>query len=160
MLHINIVCIGKVKEEFFRDAIQEYSKRLSKYCTLKIVELPDEKIPNNLSEKNAEIIKLKESDSIISNLSKDTHLICLDLSGKQYSSEDFASHIDDIALNYKSNITFVIGGSLGLSPKILGMADEKICFSKMTFPHQLIRVFLLEQLFRSFKILNGETYHR
>lgn len=160
MLHVNIVCIGKIKEEFFRDAIQEYSKRLSKYCMLKIIELPDEKIPNNLSDKNAENIKIKESESIISSLSKDTYLICLDLSGKQYSSEDFSSHIDDIAVNIKTNITFVIGGSLGLSSKILNMADEKICFSKMTFPHQLIRVFLLEQLFRSFKIQNGETYHR
>ena len=131
MLHINIVCIGKVKEEFFRNAIQEYSKRLSKYSTLKIVELPDEKIPNNLSDKNAEIIKDKECESIISSLAKDTYLICLDLSGKQFSSEDFAHHIDDIAVNIKTNITFVIGGSLGLNSKLLSMANEKICFSKM-----------------------------
>lgn len=160
MLHINIICIGKIKEIFFKDAIQEYSKRLSKYCTLKILELPDEKVPLKINDKIAGLIKDKESNNIISNLVKDSYIICLDLKGKQYSSEDFANHINDITINSKSNITFIIGGTLGISSHILNLADEKICFSKMTFPHQLIRVFLLEQLFRSFKILNGETYHR
>lgn len=160
MLHINIICIGKIKENFFKDALQEYNKRLSKYCSLKILELPDEKVPLKINDKITSSIKKKESNNIISNLPKDSYIICLDLKGKQYSSEEFASHISDISINIKSNITFIIGGTLGISSELLNICDEKICFSKMTFPHQLIRVFLLEQLFRSFKILNGETYHR
>lgn len=160
MLHINILCIGKVKETFFRDAINEYSKRLSKYCVLKIQELPDEKVPLKLNNKISYSIKDKESKAIISSIPKDSYIICLDLNGKQYSSEDFANHLNNISLNIKSNITFIIGGTLGISQNLLTICNEKICFSKMTFPHQLIRVFLLEQLFRSFKILNGETYHR
>lgn len=160
MLHINIICIGKIKEKFFKDALQEYNKRLSKYCSLKILELPDEKIPLKTNDKITSSIKKKECNNIISNLPKDSYIICLDLKGKQYSSEEFASHISDISINIKSNITFIIGGTLGISSELLNICDEKICFSKMTFPHQLIRVFLLEQLFRSFKILNGETYHR
>lgn len=160
MLHINILCIGKVKETFFRDAINEYSKRLSKYCVLKIQELPDEKVPLKLNNKISYSIKDKESKAIIFSIPKDSYIICLDLNGKQYSSEDFANHLNNISLNIKSNITFIIGGTLGISQNLLNICNEKICFSKMTFPHQLIRVFLLEQLFRSFKILNGETYHR
>lgn len=160
MLHINIICIGKIKETFFKDAIQEYSKRLSKYCNLKITELPDEKVPLKVNDKIISSIKEKESNNIISNLPKDSYIIGLDLTGKHYSSEEFANHINDISINLKSNITFIIGGTLGISSDLLNICNEKVCFSKMTFPHQLIRVFLLEQLFRSFKILNGETYHR
>lgn len=160
MLHIDIVCIGKIKEQYLRDAIQEYSKRLSKYCSLTIIELPDEPVPNHLSEKLSESIKLSESNNILSHIRKDSYLICLDLKGKQYTSEEFSQKLDNIALNYNSNITIVIGGTLGMSNELLKKANELICFSKMTFPHQLIRVFLLEQLFRAFKISNHETYHR
>ena len=160
MLHINIICIGKIKESFSKDALQEYRKRLSKYCNLKILELPDEKVPLKINDKIISSIKEKESNNIISNLPKDSYIIGLDLNGKHYSSEEFASHINDICINIKSNITFIIGGTLGISSELLNICDEKICFSKMTFPHQLIRIFLLEQLFRSFKILNGEPYHR
>lgn len=160
MLHINIICIGKIKETFFKGSIGEYSKRLSKYCNLKIIELPDEKVPLKINDKIISSIKEKECNNIISNLPKDTYIIALDLKGKQYSSEEFANHINDISINLKSNITFIIGGTLGISSKLLNICNEKVCFSKMTFPHQLIRIFLLEQLFRSFKILNGETYHR
>ena len=127
MLTINIICIGKIKEVFFRDAISEYSKRLSKYCKLNIQELPDEKILEKINDTIINEIKTKECDNISMT---------------------------------SSNITFIIGGSLGLNENILKLANEKICFSKLTFPHQLIRIFLLEQLFRSFKISNGETYHR
>lgn len=160
MLHINIICIGKIKESFFKEAINEYNKRLTKYCNLKIIELPDEKVPLKINDKITLSIKEKESNNVISNLPKDSYIICLDLNGKSYSSEQFANHISDISTNIKSNITFIIGGTLGISSKLLETCDEKICFSKMTFPHQLIRIFLLEQIFRSFKILNGETYHR
>ena len=159
MLTINILCIGKIKEDFFRNAINEYSKRLSKYCKLNIVELPDEKIPDKLNINMTEQIKEKENNNIINHLPKDTYIICLDLTGKEYSSENFSSKLENLS-QITSNITFVIGGSLGIHKNLLNKANEKICFSKMTFPHQLIRIFLLEQIFRAFKISNGETYHR
>ena len=159
MLSINIICIGKIKESFFKDAINEYSKRLSKYCNLNIIELSDEKLPSKLNDEIIDNIKNIEGKKILSHLKKDSYKICLDLHGKQFSSEEFSSKIDSISLNYNSSITFIIGGTLGISSEVLNCADEKICFSKMTFPHQLIRVFLLEQLFRAFKISNNETYH-
>ena len=160
MIHINIICIGKIKEQYLKDSISEYSKRLSKYCFLEILELPDEQVPNNLSDKLAENIKISESNKILSHIKKDSYVICLDLKGKQFSSEEFSEKIENIALNYTGNITFIIGGTLGMSNELLSRANELICFSKMTFPHQLIRVFLLEQIFRAFKISNNETYHR
>ena len=159
MLSINIICIGKIKEKFFKDAIDEYSKRLSKYCKLNILELPDEKIPDKTNPSIEDEIKSKECDNIIKHIKKESYIICLDLKGKEFSSEELSKEIENISMQ-SSQITFVIGGSLGLTEKILNLADKKICFSKMTFPHQLIRIFLLEQLFRSFKISNGETYHK
>ena len=159
MLNISIICIGKIKENYLRDAINEYSKRLSKFCNLKITELPDEKLPSKINDSIIAEIKNKECDKIIDAIKKDSYVICLDLKGKEYSSEDFSKKIENITLNFNSSITFIIGGTLGLNEKVLSLANEKICFSKMTFPHQLIRVFLLEQLFRAFKISNNETYH-
>ena len=159
MLTINVVCICKIKEKFFKDAIDEYSKRLSKYCKLNILELPDEKIPDKLNTNLENDIKSKECTNMINHIKKDSYIICLDLAGKEFSSEEFSKNIENISMQ-SSQITFVIGGSLGLNKEILNLANQKICFSKMTFPHQLIRVFLLEQIFRAFKISNGETYHR
>lgn len=159
MLSINVVCVGKIKEKFFKDAIDEYSKRLSRYCKLDILELPDEKIPNNPSDKTVDEIKEKECNNIISHLKKDSYVICLDLTGKQLSSEELSKELDNLSLT-TSHITFIIGGSLGLTKKVLSMSDKVVSFSKMTFPHQLIRVFLLEQIYRGFKISNGETYHK
>ena len=159
MLTINIICIGKIKEKFFKDAIEEYSKRLSKYCKLNILELPDEKIPDKININIENEIKTKECNNIFNHIKKDSYVICLDLTGKELSSELFAKNIENISMEC-SNITFIIGGSLGLTQKLLDFSKQKICFSKMTFPHQLIRIFLLEQLFRAFKISNGETYHR
>ena len=159
MLTINIVCIGKIKETYLKDAIKEYSKRLSKYCKLNIIELPDEKIPDKLNDSLSNEIKNKESNNILNHIKKDSYMICLDLTGKEYSSENFSSKLENLS-QITSNITFVIGGSLGIHKNLLNKANEKICFSKMTFPHQLIRIFLLEQIFRAFKISNGETYHR
>ena len=158
MIHINIVCVGKIKENYLKDAILEYSKRLSKYCKLNIIEITDEPIPNNLSEKASNNIKNIEGNKILNYLNN-SYIISLDLKGKQYSSEEFSEKIENISFN-NSTISFVIGGSLGLSKEVLEKSNELICFSKMTFPHQLIRVFLLEQLFRAFKIQNNETYHR
>ena len=159
MLTINVVCIGKIKEKFFKDAIDEYSKRLSKYCKLNILELPDEKIPDKLNQNLENDIKSKECTNMINHIKKDSYIICLDLAGKEISSEEFSKNIENISMQ-SSQITVVIGGSLGVNREILNLANQKICFSKMTFPHQLIRVFLLEQIFRAFKISNGETYHR
>ena len=160
MLHINIVCIGKLKESYFRDAIAEYSKRLSKYCNLTITELNDEKIPNNPNESDNLIVKNKEGKNIISHLKKDSYIIALDSNGKQMQSEEFADKIEKISTNYNSTITFIIGGSLGISSEVLQLCNEKISFSKMTFPHQLFRVLLLEQIYRGFKIINNENYHK
>ena len=160
MLKINIVCVGKIKEKYLQDAIYEYSKRLSKYCSLNIVELPDEKLPNNLNDSLCNMVKEKESNNILSHIDKNSYILTLDLKGKQYTSVEFSEKINNISLNFSSSITFVIGGTLGLSESVLKASNELICFSKMTFPHQLIRVFLLEQIFRAFKISNNETYHR
>lgn len=159
MLNINIICIGKIKENYLKDAINEYSKRLSKYCKLNITELLDEKIPDKINENISNEIKTKECTNILNHIKKDSYIICLDLTGKEFSSEAFSKKIEDISME-NSNITFIIGGSLGLTNSLLQKSNLKICFSKMTFPHQLIRVFLLEQIFRAFKISHGETYHR
>jgi len=159
MININIICVGKLKETYLKDANAEYSKRLSKYCNLSITELSDEKLPNKLNPSIISDIKNKECNNIIEHIKKDSYVFCLDLKGKQFTSEDFSKKIDDITLNYNSSITFIIGGTLGLTDDVLSLASEKISFSKMTFPHQLIRVFLLEQIFRAFKISKGETYH-
>ena len=160
MIHINIICIGKIKETYLKNAIDEYCKRLSKFTILNIIELLDEKIPTNPSEKEIQNIKIKEGNKILSQIPKDSYIIALDLKGKQYTSEEFAQKISDISLNYNSNISFIIGGSLGLSQEILNISNELISFSKMTFPHQLFRVFLLEQIYRGFKIINNENYHK
>ncbi len=159
MLSIDIVCVGKLKENYLKDAVTEYEKRLSKYCHISVTELADEKLPNKLNDSIISEIKQKEATKILEHIKKDSYVICLDLAGKQLSSEDFSKKIDDIGLNFNSSITFVIGGTLGLTNDVLARSNEKLCFSKMTFPHQLIRVFLLEQLFRAFKISKGETYH-
>jgi 23S rRNA (pseudouridine1915-N3)-methyltransferase len=160
MLSINIVCVGKVKEDYLKSAIAEYSKRLSKYCNLNIIELQDEKVPDKLNDNIINEIKQKEADAMLAKIKKDSYVICLDLKGKELTSEEFSKKIDDISLNFNSSITFIIGGTLGIGSSVLNIANEKVCFSKMTFPHQLIRVFLLEQIFRAFKISKGETYHR
>ena len=158
MLHIDIICVGKIKENYLKDALNEYSKRLSKYCILNIIELNDEKLPTKLNDSLIYEIKNKESNSILSHIKKDSYVIALDLKGKNYSSEEFSEKIQNLSIT-NSHITFLIGGSLGMTEELLDKTNEKICFSKMTFPHQLIRVFLLEQIFRAFKIANNESYH-
>ena len=159
MLNIQIICIGKIKEDYLRSAVNEYSKRLSRFCKLEILELPDEKIPDKLNTSLANEIKQNECSNIIKHLKKSSYNIALDLSGKQLTSEQFSEKIENLSM-ITSNITFIIGGSLGLTNELLHCCQEKLCFSKMTFPHQLIRVFLLEQIFRGFKIAHNETYHR
>ena len=159
MLNIQIICVGKLKETYLKSAIDEYTKRLSRYCKLTILELPDEKIPEKINETLSYEIKTKECNNILHHIKKDSYVIALDLKGKQFTSEEFSSEIENISMT-SSTITFIIGGSLGLTSELLHTCHQKVCFSKMTFPHQLIRVFLLEQIFRAFKILNHETYHK
>lgn len=159
-MNITIITVGKIKEKYLRDAIDEYSKRLSRYCKLDIIELPDEKTPDNASEKEELIIKDKEGDSILSKVKDNAYVIALDLKGKQLSSEELATFMDECAVRGDSNLTFIIGGSLGISQKVLSRANYKLCFSKMTFPHQLFRVMLLEQIYRGFRINKGEPYHK
>lgn len=158
MLHIDIVCIGKIREKYLKDAIDEYKKRLSKYCILNIIELPDEKLPYKLNDSISFEIKQKESNLILSHIKKDSYVIALDLKGKNYTSIEFSNKIQNLSLT-TSHITFLIGGTLGMTEELLSNTKELICFSKMTFPHPLIRLFLLEQLFRGFKIMNRENYH-
>ena len=158
-MKVTVIGVGRLKEKYWQLAIDEYSKRLSKFCKLNILELPDKKIPDKTNSSIENEIKNIESENVINHLKKDTYVICLDLKVKQFSSEEFAQDIQDISMLH-SNITFIIGGSLGMSEKLLNLANQKICFSKMTFPHQLIRVFLLEQIYRAFKIINGENYHK
>ena len=159
MLSIQIICVGKIKEKYLKDALEEYKKRLSRYCKLTITELPDEKIPDKLNGSLENDIKAKECANIRNHIKKDSYIVALDLKGKEFTSEEFSKKIDALSME-TSNLTFIIGASLGLTQELLSICHLKICFSKMTFPHQLIRVFLLEQIFRAFKIAKGETYHR
>ena len=161
MINIKIICLGKLKEKYLTEAVLEYTKRLSKFCKLEIIELPDEKLPTSTSESLINEVKDKEAKLILNKLEKfkSDYIICLDEKGAELSSKQLATKIDNIITNTSSSITFVIGGSLGLSNLIKEKANCVLSFSKLTFPHQLFRVFVLEQLFRCFKILNNEQYH-
>lgn len=159
-MNITIYCVGKIKERFYREAIAEYVKRLGRYCTLRIVEVGDEKTPQDAGEALERKILEKEGKRLLASVPDHVYLIALDLRGTTYSSEAFAGHLDSLGISGRSNIGFVIGGSLGLSEDVLKRVDERISFSEMTFPHQLMRVILLEQIYRSFRINHGEPYHK
>ncbi|MDY5213459.1 MULTISPECIES: 23S rRNA (pseudouridine(1915)-N(3))-methyltransferase RlmH [Intestinibacter] len=159
-MRINIVCVGKIKEKYLKLGIDEFKKRLSKYCKLEIIELEDEKAPENLSDKEMLMIKEKEGKKILSKIKDNSYVIALAIDGKNLSSEELAETINKLGVRGVSNITFVIGGSLGLSDEVLSRADYKLSFSKMTFPHQLMRLILLEQVYRAYRINNGEPYHK
>ncbi|KOA19029.1 ribosomal RNA large subunit methyltransferase H [Clostridium homopropionicum DSM 5847] len=159
-MNITVICVGKIKEKYLKAAIDEYSKRLTRYCKLDIVELNDEKTPDNASEKEELLIKEKEGNSILKHIKDNMYVIALDIQGKMVSSEDLAQLISDSGIKGNSNLAFIIGGSLGLSKEVLNRADFKLSFSKMTFPHQLFRVMLLEQVYRGFRIIGGEPYHK
>ncbi len=159
-MKITILCVGKVKEKFYRDAIGEYQKRLSRYCKLEIVEVTDEKTPDGASETVENQIKEKEGNRILSKIREEDYVIALAIDGKMQDSVELSKNIQQLGVRGKSSIVFVIGGSLGLSKEVLKRADEKLSFSKMTFPHQLMRVILLEQVYRSYRIMNGEPYHK
>ena len=159
-MNITIITVGKLKDIYFKEAVEEYSTRLSKYCKLEIVEVPDEKAPENLSLSQELIIIQKEGQGILKYVKEDTYVIALAIQGKQLSSEGLADLINDLGIKGRSNIAFVIGGSLGLSDEVLKRSDFKLSFSPMTFPHQLMRVILLEQVYRGFRIIKGEPYHK
>ena len=159
-MNITVISVGKLKEKYLRQAIDEYSKRLSRYCKLNIIELADEQTPDNASEKDELIIKDKEGNKILSNIKDNMYVVTLDLKGKMLSSEELSKFIDNCGVRGDSNMCFVIGGSLGLSESVLKRANYSLCFSKMTFPHQLFRVMLLEQIYRAFRISCGEPFHK
>lgn len=159
-MNINIITVGKLKEKYLKLGIDEFKKRLSKYCKLEIIELDDEKAPENLSDKEMEMIKDKEGKKILRKVKANSYVIALAIDGKNLSSEELASTIESLGVRGNSHITFVIGGSLGLSDEVLERADYKLSFSKMTFPHQLMRLILLEQVYRAFRINKGEPYHK
>lgn len=159
-MKITICCVGKVKEKFYVQAIEEYSKRLSRYCKLEIIEVQDEKTPDNASENLNLQIKQKEGERILAAIKDDAYVCELAIEGKMLDSVELSQKIDRLGIEGKSNIVFVIGGSLGLSKEVLDRADYYLSFSKMTFPHQLMRVILLEQIYRSYRIIKGEPYHK
>lgn len=159
-MKITIVSVGKIKEKYLRDAIVEYSKRLGRYCRLELVEVADEKTPDRASKAVEEQIRQKEGERIARYLREEAYVIALAIQGKMLSSEEFAEKIGNLGIQGQSHIVFVIGGSIGLDEKILQRADYQLSFSKMTFPHQLMRVILLEQIYRGYRILAGEPYHK
>jgi len=159
-VNISIISVGKLKEKYLKAGIDEYLKRLSSYAKVEIIEVSDEKAPEVLSAAEMELVKNKEGEKLLAKLSQETYVIALAIDGKMRSSEELADTIDKLATYGKSKIAFVIGGSLGLSNEVLQRADEKLSFSKMTFPHQLMRLILLEQVYRAFRINRNEPYHK
>ncbi len=159
-MNIKIIAVGKVKEAFYRDAIAEYAKRLSAYAKLDIVEVADESTPENASEKLQMQVKDKEAERILKSIREDSFVVTLEIGGKKYDSEQFAMQLDSYMVGGISNLVFIIGGSLGLSPLVSKRAQLKLSFSDMTFPHQLMRVILLEQIYRAFRIIHKEPYHK
>lgn len=160
MSKITLITVGKIKEKYFTDAVAEYAKRLSRYCRLDMIEVADEKTPDGASEALANQIKEKEGERILSKIPDNAYVIALAIEGKQLDSEELADKMEKWNVSGISHLVFLIGGSLGLSQKVLQRVDFKLSFSKMTFPHQLMKVILLEQIYRSFRIRNHEPYHK
>ena len=159
-MKITLITVGKIKEKYLKDAIAEYSKRLSRYCKLEIVEVADEKTPDNASDTVEDTIRDKEGERILKYIKEDAYVITLEIAGKMLTSEEMAEKIEKLGVQGTSHIIFIIGGSIGLGREILKRSDYALSFSKMTFPHQLMRVILLEQIYRSYRIINHEPYHK
>jgi 23S rRNA (pseudouridine1915-N3)-methyltransferase len=159
-VQINLLTVGKLKEKYWTGAVEEYSKRLSSYCKVNVVEVADEPTPDNASAAQEEAIKKKEADKLLGKIGDRDYVIALVIDGKGLSSEEFADHLDKMAGQGYSTFTFVIGGSLGLHHDVVKRANFKLSFSKFTFPHQMVRVILLEQVYRAFRIQRGEPYHK
>ncbi len=159
-MKITVITVGKIKEKYLRDAVAEYTKRLSRYCKLEIVEVADEKTIDDASAAEEEMIRAKEAERILRYVREDAYVITLEINGKQLSSEQLADKIDQLGVQGTSHIIFIIGGSIGLGEEVLKKSDFALSFSKMTFPHQLMRVILLEQIYRSYRIIRKEPYHK
>ncbi len=159
-MRISLITVGKIKEKYLRDAIAEYSKRLSRYCKLEIIEVMDEKTPDHASQAVEKGIKDKEAERILKYIKEGSYIFTLEISGKQLTSEELADKINELGIQGESHLVFIIGGSLGLGEEVLKRSRFALSFSKMTFPHQLMRVILLEQIYRSYRIINGEPYHK
>lgn len=159
-MKISILCVGKIKEKFYRDAVEEYLKRLFRYCKPEVLEVADEMTPDGAGSALADQIKKKEGDRLLSRIKEEAFVVTLEIQGKKMTSEEFADVLKHAALSGKSHIQFVIGGSLGLHESVSRRADLKLSFSDMTFPHQLMRVILCEQIYRGYRIINGEPYHK
>lgn len=159
-MKITVLTVGKIKEKYLRDAIAEYTKRLSRYCKLETIEVADEKTPDNASENAEEMIRQKEAERLLKYIREDAYLITLEIGGKQLTSEEFSEKIEKLGIQGTSHIIFVIGGSIGIGKEVLKKSDYALSFSKMTFPHQLMRVILLEQIYRGYRIMSGEPYHK
>lgn len=159
-MKITLITVGKIKEKYLKDAIAEYSKRLSKYCKLEIIEVADEKTPDQASENVEQQIRKKEGERILRHVKEDAYVITLEIGGTMLDSVAFAKKIETLGVQGKSHIIFIIGGSIGLGEDVLKRSDYGLSFSKMTFPHQLMRVILLEQVYRSYRIIEGAPYHK
>ena len=159
-MKITIIAVGKLKEKYFKDAVNEYSKRLGRYCKFDIVEVADEKTPDAASENEKNLIRKKEADRILKHISDDAHVITLEIDGKMPDSVQFSEYVENLGIKGKSHIVFIIGGSLGLHTDVSSRADYKLSFGRMTFPHQLMRIVLLEQIYRAYRIINNEPYHK
>jgi 23S rRNA (pseudouridine1915-N3)-methyltransferase len=159
-MKITILSVGKLKEKYLKDAIAEYVKRLSAYCKINLIEVPDEKAPENLSGKDQLHLINKEGERLLQKIKISQYVIALDLKGKQRSSEQFSKEIENLQISGKSDVVFIIGGSLGLSNAVLNRSNTSISFSKMTFPHQLMKVILIEQIYRAYRIMKNEPYHK
>lgn len=159
-MKITVISVGKLKEKYLKDAIAEYAKRLGKYCKLELLEVADEKIPDNAGSAAESAVRAKEGERILKFVRDDAYVITLEIDGTQLSSESLSERIENLGIQGKSHIIFIIGGSIGLGEEVRGRSDFALSFSKMTFPHQLMRVILLEQIYRSFRIINGEPYHK
>ena len=159
-MKISILAVGKIKEKFFTEAVKEYAKRLSRYCELTFIETEDEPTPENASLRQEEQIREKEGERLLARIPSGAYVIALAIQGKVWDSVSLSRHLSELTLAGKSHLIFVIGGSLGLSEAVLKRADEQLSFSRLTFPHQLMRVILLEQIYRSFRIARGEPYHK
>lgn len=159
-MKISVIAVGKIKEKYLKDAVTEYSKRLRRYCKLEIIEAADEKTPDHASVAVEDAIRAKEGERLLKHIRDDMYVITLEIGGKMLTSEEFAEKIETLGVQGKSSIAFVIGGSIGLGKEVLKRSDFALSFSKMTFPHQLMRVVLLEQVYRGYRIVNGEPYHK
>lgn len=159
-MKITILAVGKIKEKFYTEAVNEYSKRLSRYCKLEVIQVADEKTAENSTDNEMDIVKQKEAERLLKHIPEDAYVITLEINGKALDSVELAEKINKLGVTGTSHIIFVIGGSLGLYKSVSDRADFKLSFSKMTFPHQLMRVILLEQIYRSYRIINHQPYHK